>query len=218
LVSAVVSGHLREWQPCCRASPAIDGDGQTDETESAHIGRERDADTCRLMFMDSPPPGISISPYDRHFAYRLAVVGQMVLVLALSGCGSSTGAAVDGPVMRHPERSNSQAGMDAEVRGVLQLDGRCLYVSLEEVGERYPIVWPAGTRWDADNQAVIAPGGQSMAIGDEVYGGGGYLYVDDIERIAGPEASALATECVDNTYGEIAVVNNADTAIGPAQP
>ncbi len=105
--------------------------------------------------------------------------------------------------------------MAAEVRGVLELDGECLYVALDEVGERYPVVWPAGTRWDADAQEVVTPQGESMGVGDEVYGGGGYLYVEDVERIAGSQASALAAECVDNAYGEIAVVNNSDTAIGP---
>ncbi|MDH3193867.1 MAG: hypothetical protein OEM40_06055 [Acidimicrobiia bacterium] len=119
--------------------------------------------------------------------------------------------------MRYPERSSSQEGMAAEVRGVLELDGECLYVALDEVGERYPIVWPAGTRWDADNQAVVTSRGESMAIGNKIYGGGGYLHVEDVERIAGSQASALAAKCVDNTYGEIAAVNNADTAIGPAE-
>jgi hypothetical protein len=126
--------------------------------------------------------------------------------------------AIDGPVMRYPRPSDNEGGMDAEVRGVLELDGSCLYVAPDEVGERYPILWPARTRWDEENQAVISPMGEAMAIGEEVYGGGGYLYVRDVEHIAGPQASALAAECVDNTYGEIAVVNNFATAIGPGQP
>lgn len=119
--------------------------------------------------------------------------------------------------MRHPERSISQERLNAEVRGVLELDGECLYVALDDVGERYPVVWPAGTRWDAANQAVVTVRGESMAIGDEVYGGGGYVYVDGVQRIAGSQAAALAAECVDNTHGEIAVVNNHDSAIGPAE-
>jgi len=34
--------------------------------------------------------------------------------------------------------------------------------------ERYPILWPFGTRWDERNLAVISPTGESMTIGDEV--------------------------------------------------
>ena len=54
-----------------------------------------------------------------------------------------------------------------------------------------------------------------MPIGSEVYGGGGYFYVSEVERLVGPEAALLASTCVDNQYGEIAMVNNLDTAIGP---
>jgi hypothetical protein len=52
-----------------------------------------------------------------------------------------------------------------------------------------------------------------MSIGSHVYGGGGYLSVEDVERLAGSEAAGLASECVDNLHSEIAVVNNADDAI-----
>ncbi len=105
--------------------------------------------------------------------------------------------------------------MAAEVRGVLELEQDCLYVALDEVGERYPILWPASTTWNPDTNTVVLPSGQSVAIGDSVYGGGGYLSVDDIERLAGKEAAELADRCVDNRYGEIAVVNNNDSAIRP---
>jgi len=137
-----------------------------------------------------------------------------VVAVALAACGSSSTDAVDGPVLRHPASSGGGDGMAAEVRGVLELEGDCLYVALDEVGERYPIVWPAGTRWDADTQTIVTPDGESLSAGDEVYGGGGYLYVDDVDRLAGADAAALARRCVDNTYGEIAVVNNSDSAIG----
>lgn len=125
--------------------------------------------------------------------------------------------AVDGPVMRYPEPSDSDHAMDAVVSGVLELDGSCLYIAGDGIAERNPILWPAGTPWDEEDQAVISPIGELMAVGDEVSGGGGYLYVANVERLAGPQASSLAADCVDNTYGEIAVVNNSDTAIGPAQ-
>jgi hypothetical protein len=123
--------------------------------------------------------------------------------------------AVDGPVMRHPNRSGTAEGLAAEVRGVLELEQDCLYIALDEVGERYPILWPALTTWNPDANTVVLPLGQSVAIGDSVYGGGGYFYVDDIERLAGKEAAELAGRCVDNQYGEIAVVNNYDSAISP---
>jgi heat shock protein HslJ len=115
--------------------------------------------------------------------------------------------------MRHLE-SYANEGEDAEVRGVVEIEGDCLYVALNEVGERYPIVWPASTSWDPDTGRVLLPNGESVGHGDSVYGGGGYRYVDDVEAVAGGAAADLARECVDNQYGEIAVVNNLARGIG----
>ncbi len=118
--------------------------------------------------------------------------------------------------MRWPDASGSGDGMDAVVSGVLEIEGECLYAARDEIGERYPVLWPSGTRWDADAQTVVTPAGATLVAGDEVDGGGGYLYIGDIERLAGGDAAELAQRCLDNTYGEIAVVNNSDSAIGKA--
>ncbi|MDJ0768847.1 MAG: META domain-containing protein [Ilumatobacter sp.] len=109
--------------------------------------------------------------------------------------------------MRHL-RARSTEGEDAEVGGVIEIDGDCLYVALADVAQRYPIVWPASTSWDSRTDRVILPGGESIGHGDAVHGGGGYRSVDDVAAIAGDAAAARASECVDNRYGEIAVVNN----------
>lgn len=143
------------------------------------------------------------------------------LVVAVAACGepssSTDSSVVDGPVIRYAEATSGGDSSDAEVRGRLELDGDCLYVALDEVGERYPIVWPAGTAWDAEEQAVVSPSTARMPVGSEVYGGGGYFFVEDVKRLLGAEAEALAGRCVDNTDGEIAFVNNGDDAIGPAR-
>ena len=147
------------------------------------------------------------------------------MMAALAGCGSdeaSTEAAelapgdstgLDGPVMRHlaPFANEGEA---AEVRGVVEIEGDCLYVALDEVGERYPVVWPASTSWDPSTGRVLLPDGDSVGHGDSVYGGGGYRYVDDVAATAGEAAADRARGCVDNQYGEIAVVNNQADGIG----
>jgi hypothetical protein len=140
-----------------------------------------------------------------------------VLAIALASCGRS-GSALDGPVMRYRGSSYSGGQMDAEVRGVLELAGACLYVDLDEVGERYPVLWPSGTRWDGDAQAVVTPDGEALSMGEVVYGSGGYLKIDDVDSRAGADAAELARQCIDNTYGEVAVVNNSDSAIGRVGP
>jgi hypothetical protein len=113
--------------------------------------------------------------------------------------------------------SPSEDGAAAEVKGRLELDGECLYIALDEVGERFPIVWPTGTTWDPEDQAVIGSEGTRMAVGSQVYGGGGYSKVEEVERLLGADAKALAVSCVDNTYGEVAFVNNQSGAIGPVE-
>jgi hypothetical protein len=157
---------------------------------------------------------------------------MLIVVFALVSCGdpatsntsdeptrpaaSSNGAvaqsAVTGPVMRYPRRSNDKEGMAALISGVLQLEGMCLYIATDVVGQRYPVLWPGGTTWDEQNSSVIPPVGAPIPIGSRVEGGGGFLHVSDVQRLAGPDASARASSCADNSYGEIAVFNNQDTA------
>ncbi len=143
-------------------------------------------------------------------------IAVAAFAFALGGCGVAeepSAAGLDGPVMRHIEEF-SGGGEDAEIRGVLVIEGECLYLAFDEVGERYPIVWPASTVWDADAGRVQLPNGETVGPGDSVYGGGGYHSVGDVEALAGSAAAARARECVDNQYGEIAIVNNNADGIG----
>jgi hypothetical protein len=84
---------------------------------------------------------------------------------------------------------------------------------LDEVDERYPVVWPASTGWDEDNDEAVLATGVSVGMGESVYGGGGYFSVGDEQRLVGNEAVQLAAKCVANQYGEIAIVNHHDAAI-----
>lgn len=158
----------------------------------------------------------------RHPELGRWAAASVVAVVGAVGCGpeptstaagetslddSSAATGLDGPVMRHLAAFANE-GEDAEVRGVIEIEGECLYVSLGEVGERFPIVWPASTAWDSDAETVILPNGDVISDGDSVYGGGGYRYVPDLVAIAGEDAANQAQECVDNQYGEVAVVNN----------
>lgn len=98
--------------------------------------------------------------------------------------------------------------------GKLVLDGDCLYLGLlEGPGERFPVVWPARTRWDADSNSVVLPSGDHVAIGESVSGGGGFHELSSVLAIAGEDAETLVDSCLDNTYGEIAIINNFDSAV-----
>ena len=122
---------------------------------------------------------------------------------------------ISGPLMRHPALTHPEDHLTALIRGVLEYEDGCLYLAATADGERYPVLWAASTEWDAQRRTVVLHNGDEIAVGQSVNGGGGYLSVDDIEEIAGQQAAELARRCVDNTYGDIAVVNNSDTSIGP---
>lgn len=129
-----------------------------------------------------------------------------------AGDDGRAAAGLDGPVMRHVEPSSSESE-DALISGVIEIEGDCLYLAFDEVGERYPVVWPASTAWDSNTGRVLLANGESVGEGDTVNGGGGYYYVGNVEAIAGSTAADRAGECVDNPFGEIAVVNNQPDAI-----
>ena len=119
-----------------------------------------------------------------------------------------------GPVMRYPNPAPvDEPGMAAQIAGVLEQEGSCLYVAGGDSDERYPILWPAGTTWDEESSSVIPPGGKPIPVGAKVLGGGGVQNVSVVESAAGAAAYERALECVDNIYDEIAVVNNQGDAI-----
>lgn len=128
-----------------------------------------------------------------------------MLAVIVTGC-ASTGAD-DGPVLTsRSELFGPSGGMTAEVTGVLVYDesSNCLLMELEDV--RYPLIWPAGTRWQEDPPAVVLDSGQKAEPGMTVYGGGGYLQPEDIEEWTGPAVAAAADRCTGPT-GEIAFFN-----------
>jgi hypothetical protein len=134
-------------------------------------------------------------------------------VIATSSTTAEDARAIDGPVMRYQDTSSTSTNLSTLLQGVLQLDGDCLYLVQSAIKQRFPILWPAGTSWDGANQSVVSPGGDVMPIGGPVEGRGGFFYLSDIHLFAGPAARNLAALCVDN--GQIAIVENKDTAIGP---
>ena len=119
---------------------------------------------------------------------------------------------VDGPVVRHTSPYWDEAMLES-VNGVLGLEGDCLFLSRPEWPDRYPVVWPAGTAWDAENQAVVTPAGEMLRIGQEVNGGGGFNDGESVEYFAGAEARELVQRCLGDS-DQVAIVNNNASAIG----
>jgi hypothetical protein len=134
--------------------------------------------------------------------------------IATSSTTAEDARAIDGPVMRYQEASSTSGKVSNLLQGVLQLDGDCLYLVQKGIDEqRFPILWPAETRWAVQNQSVVLPGGAVIPMGGSVEGRGGYFYLSDLALLAGSAAWNVAVRCVDN--GQIAIVANTGTAIGP---
>ena len=132
---------------------------------------------------------------------RLAAASLLVLALVAVCDGDGrgdvdSGSNGSGPVVAHPDRGDG-SGTDALIEGPLTLSGGCLLV-----GE-FPVVWPYGTTWDAQAQAVRLSDGQVVALGDRVSGGGGY---PSLSALAAAFADPLAG-CPLNRYQEVAMFN-----------
>lgn len=135
--------------------------------------------------------------------HRIALL--VAVALAIVGCTSE--GAVDGPVLTSPSQIFGPSdGMAAEVTGSVVFDdsANCLHLELEEI--KYPVIWPAGTRWQQDPPAVVLKGGETVDPGMTVYGGGGYLSRDHVEELAGGAVAEKAGNCAGPT-GEIAFFN-----------
>ena len=153
----------------------------------------------------APSPVIAPLPSDAANLSLNELAEMVAMISASSTEAASSG--VDGPLMRHvaPETPEGEA---AEIAGVLELEGDCLYLSSELDDQRYPIVWPRSTRWDSSRSVVVLGNGDEVGVTDRVSGGGGYHNVARLEMSVSAEVAALASRCVDNTYGEVVVVNN----------
>ncbi|TNC17637.1 hypothetical protein FHE66_09340 [Georgenia sp. 311] len=70
----------------------------------------------------------------------------------------------------------------------------------------HPVIWPAGTTWQADPAAVVLADGQVVELGTEVRGGGGYFPRDGIKESVAPAVADALDSCRGES-SEIAVFN-----------
>ena len=106
------------------------------------------------------------------------------------------------------EGNRRTGGDDAEVLGVVVIEGDCIYLRQAEIDTRYPVAWPHGTSWNRAESAIKLPDRTLVYNGDQAYGGGGYHKEGNLDRYTVAEGVELALRCVDNQYGEVAVLNS----------
>ncbi len=142
-------------------------------------------------------------PIPRSTKLRTITVGG-ALILVLAACAGG----VDGPVIAG---NRTMGGETALIEGTLQIDGHCLYIGRSDAEERYPVIWPNGTGWDAEQSAVRLPDGTLVYAGDTVLGGGGFHDAAALDQYTNDEGQALAQTCDDNTYNEVAVFSSGES-------
>lgn len=95
----------------------------------------------------------------------------------ITGCANGDGA-VDpaGTALIRAHPGPGSGGMAAIVQGVVEVDLEvgCVWLSTPD-GSRHPVVWPAGTSAEPDPFRIVLPDGRTVAHGDQVTGGGGYV-------------------------------------------
>jgi hypothetical protein len=121
----------------------------------------------------------------------------------LAGCTSEASpeavGTVDGPVLTvGPARE--VAVMDAILAGRITLDiaSGCLGLDLGDGQDPAPIVWPNGTRWQADPARIILPDDREIRVGEGVSAGGGYVPPENVEAVAGVDVRREAERCASN--------------------
>ncbi len=144
---------------------------------------------------------------------RVALLGPVFLVSACAALPISAPGGIDGPVLTSDRPGAGSGGMDAIVAGGLVLEDGCLYLApgdaFDEVppDQRYAVIWPYDTRWDAEAEAVLLRNGESVVVGDVVTGGGGYVTPEAGAGVT-QEVADEALRCAQNASpGEVAVFN-----------
>ncbi len=128
---------------------------------------------------------------------------------------------VDGLVVRRPFPYLDE-GEDAGIQGTLELSDGCLLVAHQEHEEvevtRFPVVWPAGTAWDATTESVVLATGERIAIGEEVQAAGGYYQPEALQSLGDLSSAAIARldRCATGESREVVRINNQADAARPA--
>ncbi|WP_346385449.1 hypothetical protein [Nocardioides sp.] len=135
-------------------------------------------------------------------AVILGAVGAWALVSFVGSDGAAepeVHARIDGPVL--VSDAHWEAGMAALIRGPVRLVGDCLFIGSA------PVIWPTGTTWDDEADAVVLNDGTLVAVGATVSGGGGSLSAADVAGVFNEELADAVRACAPNGRSAASVFN-----------
>jgi hypothetical protein len=91
--------------------------------------------------------------------------------------------------------------MAALIRGPVRLTGDCLFIGND------PVIWPTGTTWDDEADAVVLNDGTVVAVGATVSGGGGSLSAADVAEVFNEELADAVRACAPDGRPAASVFN-----------
>jgi hypothetical protein len=115
---------------------------------------------------------------------------------------------VEGPLVYWSERPDGERESEAAlIEGLLMQEGDCLYVGSDEF--RSVVLWEYGTRWLADEVAVLLPDGSTIPVGSTIDGrGGGYHAPSQLSAFTTSDAVIGRAEQCAGPTGEVAVIQS----------
>lgn len=140
----------------------------------------------------------------------------LVWFLALGGCGGQDKSTplvaserkdersmggVHGAVVALP-RDDSSMVDDSGTGGTITVDTGCIYLE-GPIGSRTLVVWPAGTTWVSDSEAVVTESGVELLNGDTFSATGTFTDVSGATSMLGSAGDAYIAQCAEN---DVAVV------------
>lgn len=134
----------------------------------------------------------------------------IAIVIGISGCADE-GAASEGRLI---VQARDEGQMEALIEGTVTIEDGCTRLG---DGERaLGLVWPFGTKWSAETNSVLTPGGVEIVDGAFIRSSGGGQSSDDLtyyrDDVLGPERlTADRLACADEWWvlgSEIEVIDS----------
>ena len=133
----------------------------------------------------------------------LAVLGLVVTGVYVVDRSRNGPPSVDGPVMSRRAHWGDD-GSDDGFEGTVSITPTCVLVGT------HAVVWPSGTSWDADGQAVRTEDGTEIVDGDQISSGVGSLPMPEDEFFADEGVRDALGGC---EFDDLVVMNNESVTV-----
>ncbi|MEO1057730.1 MAG: hypothetical protein AAFY28_12515, partial [Actinomycetota bacterium] len=93
----------------------------------------------------------------------------------------------------------------AAANGELRVVDGCVVLGADD--SFVPLLWPFGTTWNDDLQAVVTPNSRTIAIGERIDTGGGSYLAGGVSRFT-DSAEVMQTAAACSATGEVFIIQS----------